>query len=35
MAENNQECILKINSILEATKHFEKVKVDFENYKLK
>lgn len=35
MAEDNQECILKINSILESTEHFEKEEVDFEKYKLK
>jgi hypothetical protein len=35
MAENNQECILKINSMLEVTENFKKVEVDFENYKLK
>lgn len=35
MAENNQECISKINSILEVTENFEKVEVDFENYKRK
>lgn len=33
MAKNNQECISKINSILELTENFEKVEVDFENYK--
>lgn len=35
MAENNQECIFKINSILEVTENFEKEEVNFENYKLK
>lgn len=35
MAENNQECISKINSILEVTENFEKVVVNFEDYKLK
>ncbi|BAP33385.1 uncharacterized protein CHSO_4348 [Chryseobacterium sp. StRB126] len=35
MAENNQECIFKINSILEVTENFEKEAVDFEKYKLK
>ncbi len=35
MAENNQECVSKINSILEVAENFEKVKVDFEKYKLK
>ncbi|MES2238982.1 MAG: hypothetical protein V4497_01855 [Bacteroidota bacterium] len=35
MAENNQECLSKINSILEIAKNFEKVEVNFEDYKLK
>ncbi len=35
MSENNQECLFRINSILEITENFEKVEVDFEDYKLK
>jgi hypothetical protein len=33
MAENNQEGLTRINSILENSEMFEKVEVDFENYK--
>jgi hypothetical protein len=33
MAENNQEGLTRINSILECSELFEKVEVDFENYK--
>ena len=33
MAENNQEGLHRINSILELSELFEKVEVDFENYK--
>lgn len=33
MADNNQEGLQRINSILEKTEKFEKVDVDFENYK--
>lgn len=33
MAENNQNCLVKINSILENAEMFEKIEVDFENYK--
>lgn len=33
MSENNQEGLVKINSILENAAMFEKVEVDFENYK--
>jgi len=33
MAENNQEVLAQINSILEKAELFEKVEVDFENYK--
>jgi len=33
MAENNQEGLIHINSILEKAELFEKVEVDFENYK--
>lgn len=33
MAENNQEGLHRINSILEHSVLFEKVEVDFENYK--
>ncbi|MBZ4036031.1 hypothetical protein K6T82_14755 [Flavobacterium sp. 17A] len=32
-AENNQEGLGKINSVLEKSEFFEKVEVDFENYK--
>jgi cold shock CspA family protein len=32
-AENNQEALIRINSILEKSELFEKVEVDFENYK--
>ncbi|MCK8143373.1 hypothetical protein MW871_15890 [Flavobacterium sp. I-SCBP12n] len=35
MAENNQKSLLRINSILEVAEHFEKIEVDFEDYKLK
>lgn len=34
-AENNQECLLQINSILEKAVNFEKAEVNFEDYKLK
>ena len=34
MAENNQNCILKIDSILMGLEIFEKIEVDFNNYKL-
>ncbi|MCS4240161.1 hypothetical protein M2306_001782 [Myroides gitamensis] len=34
MSENNQECLFLINSILEIAENFEKVEIDFENYKL-
>lgn len=33
MAESNQEVLARINSILENSEMFEKVEVDFENYK--
>lgn len=33
MADNNQEGLQRINSILEQSQQFEKVDVDFENYK--
>jgi len=33
MAENNQDGLIQINSILEKGNLFEKVKVDFEKYK--
>lgn len=33
MAENNQDGLKQINSILEKTEIFEKVEVDFERYK--
>jgi hypothetical protein len=33
MADGNQDGLAKINSILEKTELFEKVEVDFENYK--
>lgn len=33
MAENNQKGLSKINFILEKSERFEKVEVDFENYK--
>ncbi|KFF07190.1 hypothetical protein [Flavobacterium reichenbachii] len=33
MADNNQEGLALINSILEKSEEFEKVEVDFENYK--
>ncbi|MRX39172.1 hypothetical protein GJU43_07795 [Flavobacterium sp. LC2016-23] len=33
MADNNQEGLHRINLILEQAQHFEKVDVDFENYK--
>ncbi|MEN9910013.1 MAG: hypothetical protein RLZZ540_3172 [Bacteroidota bacterium] len=33
MAKDNQECINKINSILLNDKNFQKVEVNFENYK--
>ncbi|RZJ52807.1 MAG: hypothetical protein EOO44_10665 [Flavobacterium sp.] len=33
MAESNQEGLARINSILENSEMFEKVEVDFENYK--
>lgn len=33
MADNNQEGLHRINSILEQAEQFEKVPVDFENYK--
>ena len=33
MAENNQEALVQINSILEKAVLFEKVEVDFEKYK--
>jgi hypothetical protein len=35
IAKNNQECLSRINSILKTKKNYEKVEVDFENYKLK
>ena len=35
IAENNQECLSRINSILEVAENFEKIEVDFENFKLK
>lgn len=35
MSENNQECLFRINSILEIAENFEKVEIDFEDYKLK
>ena len=35
ISENNQECLFRINSIFEITENFEKVEIDFENYKLK
>lgn len=34
-AEDNQECLLQINSILEKALNFERVEVNFEDYKLK
>ncbi|MCD0464142.1 hypothetical protein [Flavobacterium sp. ENC] len=33
MADNNQDGLHRINSILEKAEQFEKVEVDFENYK--
>ena len=33
-SEKDQECMNKINSILFKNIHFQKVEVDFENYKL-
>ena len=33
MAENNQEGLCRINSILECSEFFEKIEVNFENYK--
>jgi len=33
MAEDNQECIKKINLLLLNNKNFQKVEVDFDNYK--
>nr|WP_294938613.1 hypothetical protein [uncultured Flavobacterium sp.] len=33
MSENNQECVHKINSILLKDKRFEKVEVNFDDYK--
>ncbi|BDU24385.1 hypothetical protein [Flavobacterium sp. GSB-24] len=33
MAENNQDGLARIDSILEQSELFEKVQVDFENYK--
>jgi hypothetical protein len=33
MAENNQEGLHRINSILECSELFEKIEVNFENYK--
>lgn len=33
MTENNQNGLVRINSILEHSEKFEKVDVDFENYK--
>ena len=33
MADENQTCIAKINEILLADTRFEKIEVDFENYK--
>ncbi|WP_289664422.1 hypothetical protein [Flavobacterium panacagri] len=33
MADDNQDGLYKINSILEKSELFEKVEVDFENYK--
>jgi len=32
MAENNQECILQINSILESSEIFKKINPDFDKY---
>ena len=33
MVDNNQTCITKINKLLILDNRFEKVEVDFENYK--
>ncbi|HEY6144074.1 MAG TPA: hypothetical protein VIV55_11735 [Flavobacterium sp.] len=33
MSENNQECVNRINSILSNDKRFEKVEVNFDDYK--
>jgi hypothetical protein len=33
MSEENQECIHKINSILSEDKNFQKIEVNFEDYK--
>ena len=33
MAENNQNCLVTISSLLERSELFEKTDVDFENYK--
>ncbi|MBW1657376.1 hypothetical protein [Flavobacterium quisquiliarum] len=33
IADDNQDVLVKINSILEKSELFEKVEVDFENYK--
>jgi hypothetical protein len=33
MADDNQECLNSINLILQKNKNFQKVEVDFENYK--
>ncbi len=35
MSKDNQACLLKINSILEAHENYEKVEVDFEDYTIK
>lgn len=32
-ADDNQECIIKIDLLLDTNKHFQKVGVDFEKYK--
>lgn len=34
-ADDNQDCLLKINTILENSINFEKVEADFEDYRLK
>lgn len=34
MAENNQLCLSRINSIIEVAENFEKIDIDFENFKL-
>jgi hypothetical protein len=35
IANHNQDCISKINELLVADSRFEKIEVDFDDYKLK